>query len=138
MREQSLSGVYMVTRHVQSSATLLALAAAGLSALYAARGSAAGVPSTPDVARGEHIAGLVCAACHVVAVDQEYPPILNQQTPSFADIANRPGISARYLERFITTTHWDIDKLPMSMPNPQLSKAETAAVSLYILSLRNR
>jgi len=47
-------------------------------------------------------------------------------------------VSAAYLERFITTTHWDVDKLPMSMPNPQLTREETQAVSHYILSLRNR
>jgi mono/diheme cytochrome c family protein len=126
----------MVARHIALRAALLALAAAGLCALCTPRVSAAGVPRTPEVARGEHIARVVCAACHVVAIDQEYPPLLNQATPSFADIANRPGVSAEYLQRFIATTHWDVDKLPMSMPNPQLSKAETEAVSRYILSLR--
>lgn len=128
----------MVVRHLLLRSALLALAAAGVCALCTPRISAGGVPSTPEVARGEHIARLVCSACHVVAVDQEYPPLLNQQPPSFADIANRPGMSAAYLERFITRTHWDVDKLPMSMPNPQLSKAETGAVSRYILSLRKR
>jgi len=96
------------------------------------------VTTTPETARGEHIARLVCSACHVVAVDQEYPPILKQQPPSFTDIADRPGMSAAYLERFITTTHRDVDRLPMSMPNAQLAKAETQAVSRYILSLRKR
>jgi len=128
----------MVARQVQLPAALLALAAAGLCALCAPRASAGGVTTTPETARGEHIARMVCSACHVVAVDQEYPPILKQQPPSFADIAKRPGVSAAYLERFITTTHWDVDKLPMSMPNPQLTREETQAVSHYILSLRNR
>jgi mono/diheme cytochrome c family protein len=95
----------MVARQIPLRAALLALAAAGLCALCTPRVSAGGVPRTPEVARGEHIARLVCGACHVVAADQEYPPILNQQPPSFADIANRPGTNAGYLERFITTTH---------------------------------
>jgi mono/diheme cytochrome c family protein len=128
----------MLARQIPFRAAILALAGALLCALCTPRVTAGGVPRTPQIARGEHIARLVCSACHTVAVDQEYPPILNQQPPSFADIANRPGMSAAYLERFITTTHWDVDKLPMSMPNPQLDKAETAAVSRYILSLRNR
>jgi len=66
------------------------------------------------------------------------PPILNQQSPTFAGIANRPGVNAGYPQGFTITTHWDVDKLPMSMPNPQLNKAEADAVSRYIFSLRNR
>jgi len=128
----------MIARQSVLRAALLALAAAGLCALCTPRVSAAGVPRTPQVARGEHIARVACAGCHMVTVDQEYPPILNQQPPTFADIANRPGVNAGYLQRFIVTTHWDVDKLPMSMPNPQLNKAEADAVSRYILSLRNR
>jgi mono/diheme cytochrome c family protein len=102
------------------------------------RTSAADVPKMPDVARGEHIARLVCSACHEVATDQEFPPLLKQATPAFAEIANRPGVSAESLQRFVTTTHWDVDRLPMSMPNPMLTKSQAQAVSRYILSLRNR
>jgi mono/diheme cytochrome c family protein len=90
----------------------------------------------PVVARGDHIARSVCSACHMVAADQEFPPLLVSPAPSFADVANRPGTSSRSLERFITSTHWDLDKLPMSMPNLMLSKEETVAVARYILSLR--
>jgi cytochrome c551/c552 len=114
----------------------LALSAAVLCGLQAPGVSGAGVPATPEMARGEHIARLVCSSCHMVAVDQEYPPILNQATPSFAEIANRPGVTAQSLQRFITSTHWDVDRVPMSMPNPMLSKEQTQAVSRYILSLR--
>jgi mono/diheme cytochrome c family protein len=109
---------------------------AGVAAL-AARYAAAGVPTTPDLARGEHIARLICSACHVVAANQEYPPILTRPAPSFTEIANRPGVSAESLQHFIVNTHWDVDKLPMAMPNPMLSKDEVRAVSRYILSLRN-
>jgi mono/diheme cytochrome c family protein len=90
----------------------------------------------PVVARGDHIARSACSACHVVAADQEFPPLLVSPAPSFAEVANRPGTSAHSLERFITSTHWDLDKLPMTMPSPMLSKEETAAVARYILSLR--
>ncbi len=98
----------------------------------------AAASQTPAVARGEHVARLVCSACHVVARDQEYPPILTQPTPNFTDIANRPGISARSLQRFITNTHWDGQKIPMTMPNTMLNKNDVQAVAQYILSLRAR
>ncbi len=86
--------------------------------------------------RGEHIARQLCTACHVVAADQEFPPILRQPTPSFPDIANRPGITAASLRQFISSTHWDEKTIPMQMPSPGLSQAELGAVSAYILSLR--
>lgn len=56
----------------------------------------------------------------------------------FFDIASRPGTSVESLEHFITQTHWDTDKLPMTTPNPQLTKQQTRAVARYILSLRHQ
>lgn len=128
----------MLARQVPLRIAALALAAVVLCALCTPRTSAAGVPNTPQLAHGEHIARLVCSACHVVAADQEYPPLLNKAAPDFAEIANRPGVTSASLRRFITSTHWDVDKLPMSMPNPMLTKAEAQDVARYILSLRNR
>jgi mono/diheme cytochrome c family protein len=92
--------------------------------------------SDPVLARGEHIARLICATCHVVASDQEYPPLLDQPTPSFSAIANRPGMDAKSIQKFITTTHWDDKTLPMTMPNLQLTNQEAVGVARYILSLR--
>jgi len=89
-------------------------------------------------AYGEHIARLACSACHVVARDQEFPPILNWPTPSFFDIANTPQVSRQTLQRFIARTHWDGRKLPMTMPNPQLTQEQAQAVAQYILSLRGQ
>ena len=126
----------MIVRQVPLRIAALAGAAALLCALCTPRTSAADVPKAADIASGEHIARLVCSACHLVAVDQEFRPLLNQATPAFAEIANRPGVSAASLERFITTTHWDVDKLPMSKPNPMLSRSQEQAVARYILSLR--
>ncbi len=96
------------------------------------------VKASASVAHGEHIAQNVCSACHVVAKGQEFPPLLNQPAPSFFDIANRPGVSAESLRHFITSTHWDTDKLPMTMPDLMLSDDQTRAVTRYILSLRTR
>ena len=86
--------------------------------------------------RGEEIARALCSACHVVSSDQEFPPLLAKPAPSFRDIANRPGSSASGLEHFIATTHWDVESVPMTMPNPGLSEADTAAVVSFILSQR--
>ena len=128
----------MIARPIALRIAALALAAALLCALCTPRSSAAGVPTTPELARGEHIARLVCSGCHVVAADQEFPPPLRHSTPAFTEIANRPGVTAERLQRLVTTTHWDVDKLPMSMPNPMLSKPEAQAVARYILGLRRR
>jgi cytochrome c2 len=95
------------------------------------------VPRNAELARGEHVARLICATCHVVAKDQEFAPMLNQPVPSFLDIANRPGVTAESLQRFITSTHWDADTLPMTMPNLMLLPEQTRAVAHYILSLRH-
>jgi len=90
-----------------------------------------------SVKSGEHIARLVCSACHVVASDQEFPPILVKPAPSFKDIANRPGTTAQTLQHFILNTHWDVGTIPMTMPSPMLTQEQAQAVSRYILSLRS-
>ena len=87
-------------------------------------------------AQGEHIARAICAACHVVASDQDFPPLLRAPAPPFAEIANRPGTTDKSLRHFISATHWDERTLPMTMPNPQLTGAQATAVTQYILSLR--
>ena len=104
--------------------------------LGSAPSSAAEPHQSAAVARGEHIARIVCSACHVVARNQEYPPILDMPGPNFSDIANRPGTTEKSLRHFITTTHWDMQTIPMTMPNPMLTPEDTRAVALYILSLR--
>ena len=39
------------------------------------------------VAQGEHLARTQCSACHVVASNQEIPPLRQLPTPSFEEIA---------------------------------------------------
>lgn len=97
---------------------------------------AAAAPDEAVLASGEHIARLQCSACHVVASDQEFPPLLRTPTPSFSEIANRPATSSKSLQRFITTTHWDMKTMPVSMPYQMLTPEQVVAVSRYILSLR--
>jgi mono/diheme cytochrome c family protein len=91
-----------------------------------------------ELARGEHIARFVCAGCHVVARNQEFAPLLSKPAPSFFDIANRPGTTVEGVAQFITHTHWDPDKIEMTMPALMPSPEQSHAVARYLLSLRTR
>ena len=138
MKEEIRAERLLLARQIPWRAATLALVAARLCALCTPGVSAATASTPAEVARGEHIARMICAGCHVVAPDQEFPPLLNQATPTCAEIANRSGVTAESLRRFITTAHWDVDKLPMTMPNPLLTKEQADAVSRCILSRRGR
>jgi mono/diheme cytochrome c family protein len=109
------------------------LCVAGIANTYAADSA-----RDAEMNDGRRIANQICSACHVVADDQRFPPLLNTPTPSFKEIANRSDVNAKELQKFITTTHWDVQSTSMRMPSQMLSKEETAAVSRYILSLRKR
>jgi mono/diheme cytochrome c family protein len=92
--------------------------------------------SDPVLAQGAQLATRQCAACHVVASNQHMPPLRQLPTPSFEEIANRPGTTQKSLRHFITTAHWDNKTVPMTMPDQLLSEDETTAVARYIISLR--
>jgi mono/diheme cytochrome c family protein len=87
---------------------------------------------------GEELALRRCAFCHVVTSDPRYRPSLQKPIISFAAIADDPKTTAQSLRGFIATTHWDQRTLPMTMPNQELSPAETRDVIGYILSLRKK
>jgi len=110
----------------------------GVLALMMAAGTAKSEErANPALARGEHIARLVCSACHNVAADQEFPPLLNPAAPDFREIANRPGITAAGVRHFVMTTHWNAPHaLPMRMPDPMLLPEDADCVARYLLSLR--
>jgi mono/diheme cytochrome c family protein len=110
-------------------------------ALYGCgRAQAQNAPSAhgSSVARGEHFARMVCSACHVVAKNQEFPPLLEPPAPSFAEIANRPGMTAKTIRHFVMSTHWDMTTIPMKMPDLMLLPEDASAVSSYIMSLKSR
>ena len=86
------------------------------------------------VRRGEQLARIQCSQCHLV--DQGPPPSLNVSAPSFESIANRRTVNEKSLRHFISTTHWDGQTIPMTMPAPELPKQEIGAVVAYIMSLR--
>lgn len=103
--------------------TLLAGSDPGANAQQVLRGSAAA---------GRQLALHNCDSCHVVAADQDLPPIPNY-APRFFEIAARPGISAESLQDFLSQEH------PMSkMPYSRLTPKQLADVTAYILSLRGR
>jgi len=119
------------------NAVVCALMGAAVCGAFSPGTQAQAAGDAAELARGEHIARLVCATCHVVARDQEYPPLLSKPAPSFFELANRPGVNAESLERFVTTTHWDNpDKLAMTMPDLRATPEQSRAVARYILSLR--
>ncbi len=88
------------------------------------------------VTTGRQLALEVCSVCHVVAPDQPFAPRLDQRTPSFEEIANRPDTSAEFISHFIKTTHWDEKTIPITMPDPMLTDDQISRVVSYILSLR--
>ena len=88
------------------------------------------------VTAGRQLALEVCSVCHVVASDQPFAPRLDQRTPSFEEIANRPDASAELISHFIKTTHWDEKTIPITMPDPMLTDDQISQVVSYILSLR--
>ena len=125
--------------HVTTKAAALVLTIAAVCGLAGgARAQTRAAPDAAELARGEHIARFVCATCHVVAEHQEFAPLLSKPAASFLDIANRPGISTESILRFIATTHWDPDKVEMTMPALMASPDQAQAVARYILSLKRR
>jgi mono/diheme cytochrome c family protein len=91
-----------------------------------------------DDLSGKQLARIACSDCHVVGSDSESPPLLHAPAPRFDEIANRPGVSEKSLRQFITTTHWDGETIPITMPRLELTKQQAAALSRYIMSLRKR
>jgi len=89
-----------------------------------------------DNLSGKQLARIACSDCHVVASDSESPPLLRDPAPRFDEIASRPGTTEKSLQQFITTTHWDGETIPITMPKPELTKQQIVALSRYIMSLR--
>ena len=92
------------------------------------------LPGPPDPVAGHRLALLLCAPCHVVATDQEQPPMLDNPAPAFLAIANRPDTTEASLRRFLLTTHRTTSK----MPNPELADYQMNAIVAYLLSLKSQ
>lgn len=87
---------------------------------------AAGAQS-PLASEGGRIAARWCAGCH--AITPGAPPPAGDAVPPFAAVAARPATTEMSLRVFLGTPH-------VSMPDYQLSRAETDALVAYILSQR--
>lgn len=88
-----------------------------------------------EVNQGHILAVRICSICHFAAPDQEAKPLLNPPGPSFQSIAQRPGLTADALEKFITKAHRGLDN-PKGMPNPDLAPYQVKQAAAYIMSLR--
>jgi mono/diheme cytochrome c family protein len=81
---------------------------------------------------GHEFALYNCDGCHVVAANQDVPPMPNYG-PSFFDIANKPTTTAESLRIFLSHPH-----AYANMPYPDLSGTDLNNVVDYILSLRGK
>jgi mono/diheme cytochrome c family protein len=79
-----------------------------------------------DAANGEVLAKRWCAACHVVAADQQRA---NADAPSFVAIAAMADFNAARVAFFLLEPH-------PKMPNMSLSRRETEDIAAYIATLR--
>lgn len=75
-----------------------------------------------DAANGEVLAKRWCAACHIVAVDQQSG---NTQASPFSAIARKPNFDTAQLALFLMVPH------PV-MPSMTLSRSEAADLAAYI------
>jgi mono/diheme cytochrome c family protein len=108
------------------------IAAAALLASVAAHAQQPAPHGNPQ--RGRVFALHHCDACHIVAADQQFKPLVPGRAPSFQDVADRPGTTADSLTSFLTKPH-PRGQMP---PNPELTPAQVADLVSYILSLRSR
>lgn len=77
-----------------------------------------------DAANGGVLAKRWCAACHVVATDQQNA---NGQAPPFSAIGKTPDLDPAKLALFLLLPH-------PKMPDMNLSRAEAADLAAYIVS----
>ena len=80
-------------------------------------------PWAADADRGEILARRWCAACHVVATDQQS---VTGQAPPFSTIGRTPDLDPSRLALFLLLPH-------PKMPAMALSGSEAADLAAYIL-----
>lgn len=89
-----------------------------------------------EISAGRAFALRVCSACHVVAENQRFAPILKPPAPSFFVIARRADLSEGFLREFLSVPHGNKGK-SSKMPNPQLVQYQIDEVVAYLLSLKS-
>ena len=82
-----------------------------------------------DVSRGEALAKVLCANCHLnVGQGEKSGP---HGVPAFSAIANRPQQSMHGVVRWL-------ESRPVMMPEHRLTRDETYLLAQYIMSLRSK
>ena len=99
--------------------------AAGAIVLSAVATQAAQIGSVEE---GLTIARERCAACHLVV--NENGRSINEKAPTFARIANTPGMTPSALRAALNTSH-------NTMPNLIIKDDDAESIIAYILSLRD-
>ncbi|MDE2437228.1 MAG: cytochrome c [Sphingomonadales bacterium] len=93
-------------------------------------GTAARPRSPGPAQRGLALAQGHCAACHGVTPNSSSP---NPESPTFEDIANRRGLTATTLDRFLRDAH----NYPDAM-NFRLERGHVRDLSAYIVTLKRK
>jgi mono/diheme cytochrome c family protein len=78
-----------------------------------------------DAASGRDLARQWCAACHLVAADQERAPTV---APTFASIGKKPGFDVNQLAKSMLAPH-------PQMPGRELAREQAADIAAYIATL---
>ena len=84
----------------------------------------ANAASAADAYNGQILAKRWCAACHVVATDQQRA---NGQAPPFSEIGKTPDLDPAKLALFLLLPH-------PKMPDMSLSRAEAGDLAAYIVT----
>ena len=92
--------------------------------IFVAMASLSNAALAADAAKGQTLAKRWCAACHVVASDQQRA---NGQAPPFSAIGKTPDLDPAKLALFLLVPH-------PKMPDMNLSRAEAADIAAYIAS----
>jgi mono/diheme cytochrome c family protein len=80
-----------------------------------------------DPTVGDAVAQQICAECHATKKGEEFSP--NSKAPTFAELANTPGMTGTALMAALSTPH-------AGMPMFRLTRDQREGVIAYILSLR--
>lgn len=83
----------------------------------------------PAVYRGSATARHVCAQCHDISTGTT--PANDVGAPSFASVANRPGMTNEKLAAWLSSSH-------PSMPNFIFDTASIGDLAAYVMSLADR
>jgi mono/diheme cytochrome c family protein len=108
----------------------LILAAAAMVAGSAAVGqpSPANERRLAEAARGRAIADTRCGACHGVTANGTSP---NPESPPFADIANRDGLTSATLRQYLRDAHNYPDAMQF-----RLNRSQVRDLSAYVVTLK--